>query len=485
MKKLLQDRKTLYLVLCIAVVSVFTLSIAYAAMSTVLEIHGNSEIVASSWDIYFANPVVKEGSAYGELPIPDIGFDKDVVYFSVELDKPGDFYEFSVDVVNDGTIDAMIDSVVITPELTSEQAKYIKYEITYQNGESINTKQTLKKGTATPIKLRIEYRKDISASDLPTTSTKLDFRMLFVYVQSDGTGSEIIDNGVYNPVRVVSGDGTQVGNEICIKNECFYVISSTDSSITMLSKYNLHVGNSVDEDWNVTPLASPTGIQDKTAKGYDWPNENSVKVFPFVGTTTFSNTDSTYSGSIVEGYVNSYNSYLITQGVTPIEVRLITKDELINLGCVVSDYCSSETPKWIYSTTYWTMTSWTKGEVYALWNDSVLNHMDETIDDIFGIRPVIVISKTLLNIAYNSSEVKELIEFTIDGVTYQAEEGMTWGEWIDSEYNSDGFTFNEYGFVSSDGWHLLSQCVESSNLISKNTSYTVNSGDMVCDSDDW
>ena len=42
MKKLLQDRKTLYLVLAIVMVSVFTLSIAYAAMSAVLEIHGNS-----------------------------------------------------------------------------------------------------------------------------------------------------------------------------------------------------------------------------------------------------------------------------------------------------------------------------------------------------------------------------------------------------------------------------------------------------------
>lgn len=28
-----------------------------------------------------------------------------------------------------------------------------------------------------------------------------------------------------------------------------------------------------------------------------------------------------------------------------------------------------------------------------------------------------------------------LITFTIDGTEYQAEEGMTWGEWVDSEYN--------------------------------------------------
>ena len=31
-----------------------------------------------------------------------------------------------------------------------------------------------------------------------------------------------------------------------------------------------------------------------------------------------------------------------------------------------------------------------------------------------------------------------LISFTIDGTQYQAEEGMTWGEWVDSEYNVNG-----------------------------------------------
>lgn len=28
-----------------------------------------------------------------------------------------------------------------------------------------------------------------------------------------------------------------------------------------------------------------------------------------------------------------------------------------------------------------------------------------------------------------------LITFTINNTEYQAEEGMTWGEWVDSEYN--------------------------------------------------
>ena len=52
--------------------------------------------------------------------------------------------------------------------------KFLKYEITYQNGESITTKQTLAYGTTMPIKVRIEYRKDLIASDLPTGQVVLD-----------------------------------------------------------------------------------------------------------------------------------------------------------------------------------------------------------------------------------------------------------------------------------------------------------------------
>jgi len=35
---------------------------------------------------------------------------------------------------------------------------------------------------------------------------------------------------------------------------------------------------------------------------------------------------------------------------------------------------------------------------------------------------------------------KELITFTIEGTEYQAEEGMTWGEWVESSYNTAGYS---------------------------------------------
>ena len=46
-----------------------------------------------------------------------------------------------------------------------------------------------------------------------------------------------------------------------------------------------------------------------------------------------------------------------------------------------------------------------------------------------------------------------LIIFTVYGVEYQAEEGMTWEEWVNSEYN-----FNGGFFIDSDnsiGYHEM------------------------------
>lgn len=37
----------------------------------------------------------------------------------------------------------------------------------------------------------------------------------------------------------------------------------------------------------------------------------------------------------------------------------------------------------------------------------------------------------------SGGEVK-LISFTINDIQYQAQEGMTWGEWVSSQYNTNG-----------------------------------------------
>lgn len=54
--------------------------------------------------------------------------------------------------------------------------------------------------------------------------------------------------------------------------------------------------------------------------------------------------------------------------------------------------------------------------------------------------------------------IVNLISFTIDGTSYQAEDGMTWSEWVGSDYNTGGAFTSDYDvflgvmtFVSTDG----------------------------------
>ena len=50
-----------------------------------------------------------------------------------------------------------------------------------------------------------------------------------------------------------------------------------------------------------------------------------------------------------------------------------------------------------------------------------------------------------------------LITFTIDGTEYQAEEGMTFGEWVDSEYNTAGFIATSSEIRNAAGKSVLNE----------------------------
>ena len=382
----IKDRKVLTLGLCLILVCVFTLTIAYAALSAVLTISGNARVSAADWDIYLANPKVTNGSA--TTIVPSIKTSS-TVEFSTTLSMPGDFYEFTIDVVNGGSIDAMIENVVKTPELTTDQAKFLKYEITYQNGESITNKQLLAKDTTMPIKVRIEYRKDLVASDLPTGQVVLDLALTLEYTQSDGTASAVTNNGVYKPVSA-NGSLDAIGTIVTIGDQQFYTIGTEGDNVKLLSMYNLYVGGVYNSGWTAYGDEA-TGKQDSTMLGYV--SGQSIRN----GTTAFSNTNSTYAGSIVEGYVNNYKTILEKDyGVDVVEARLISYDELTDsetFACVEYDFCSSKYP-WIYSTSYWSGSASDTGDVWIVFSNGRFKYSSYGNDDSFGVRPVIIISKS-------------------------------------------------------------------------------------------
>ena len=284
-------------------VCVFSLTMVYAALSVTLNITGTTEVVASNWDIHLDNVKVTSGSVSGVDPTITNGT---TATFSTTLTTPGDFYEFTIDVVNDGSIDAMIDGITKTPTLTETQAKYLNYIIEYQNGESINTKQLVEKESFVRLKVRVEFRKDITASDLPTTSETLNLAFTVNYVQNDGTEESVTDNGlmaveyVFLPSDYDAKMGTTTATDSSVVIPESFIYNGTLYKVTTIGP-NAFRGN--------TALTSVTIYANLTAIGNRaFANTNISEVY-YYGTTVPSCTDTVFSSTMNLYSVNVTHSY--------------------------------------------------------------------------------------------------------------------------------------------------------------------------------
>ena len=119
-----KERRTKALVLSALVVVVATVSIAFAAMSRTLSINGIGKMDTASWNVYFANLSDAIADGAKEEGKPNINTnDKGIIEnINVKLFNPGDEISYTVDIVNDGTIDAEI-TMIKDIELTDVQKK--------------------------------------------------------------------------------------------------------------------------------------------------------------------------------------------------------------------------------------------------------------------------------------------------------------------------------------------------------------------------
>ncbi len=179
-------RSFLFLFLFLFLVS-FT--IGYAFLTQTLSIEGSSTLVGATWDIHFDNLVVTTGSvtATTEATITT----PTSVTFSAQLENPGDFYEFNVDVVNEGTMNAMIDSIQVLPILTAEQQEYLEYQITYSDGSPILVYQRLNAGTQESLKVRFGYKAGLDSSLYPIEDQELTINFEVVYVQENDDAIDV------------------------------------------------------------------------------------------------------------------------------------------------------------------------------------------------------------------------------------------------------------------------------------------------------
>ena len=159
-----------------------SLSIGYAIISSNLELNGNAKIANMAWQVYFDNVKVTDGST--GLSVPTLSADKTSVSFTTSFTKPTDYYDFTLDLINAGTIAAKVDSVVLSG-LTAEQDVYANYRVTYVGGGEISAGDTLNPGETREIRVRLEMDPDVDGSLLPSTDATLALSARINFVQGE------------------------------------------------------------------------------------------------------------------------------------------------------------------------------------------------------------------------------------------------------------------------------------------------------------
>ena len=184
-------KKTTVFVTLLIVIACLT--VGYALLSTTLNINGTGILSGNTWDIHWANVQVNSESTQSNTQEAIISSSTQVV-FNINLNEPGDFYEFTVDAVNEGTIDGMIDVISTnvyqsngTTPATLPSA--ITYSITYDDDTPLEQYQLLSADSYETYKIRVEYKRDIENSELITTNQTYVMKVSVTYKQADENAS--------------------------------------------------------------------------------------------------------------------------------------------------------------------------------------------------------------------------------------------------------------------------------------------------------
>ena len=193
-----QKKKSMYVVL---VALVLMISIGYAALSANLRINGTSRINAFTWDVHFENAQATENSTVipTVAPTAPAASKLQTVSYDVTFDTPGQVYEFTIDVVNGGSIDAMIDTFTSTIKIgdgeetailadKSNLPSYLDYDVTYDDDTAIANNHLLAHNASETIKVKLTFKRNITTEQLAEAANKvINLNVGLNYKQADGT----------------------------------------------------------------------------------------------------------------------------------------------------------------------------------------------------------------------------------------------------------------------------------------------------------
>ena len=389
-----KERRTKALVIVVMLIVVAGLTVAFASLSSVLNIKGTAYLDAAKWGIRFENlssPTrVGKATTTGTAKIEETKA-AEITDMNVSLSIPGDKIVYTVDLVNKGTINAKIDNIEKT-QLTSEQQRYLTFKVTDPNGYEIKQGDILEKGETKKITITIEFIKDLTKEDLPTSTSTISLSYKLNFVQTDEKVTSVSQGNNFKTYSV--------GDEFCLENECFYVIKDNGTTVDAFAKQNVNTKTNR-QDKNAKNLAFATPDETKRRLNctadfgcyYGYWTDSEGKLLSKYGTdypvNVYDNNSNLYTPT------QNYKTYLKNElGKASVDARLITYEELINLGC--KRYTCKNAPSWVYSINYWTASAYDNYNVWLVRSDGYFGKFYFDYYGNYNLRPVITINKSEL-----------------------------------------------------------------------------------------
>ena len=165
--------------------SLVFIGVGYAVISSNLKLNGSMTLNKITWDVHFEN--------FEELYDNTVSYTKTLsnnttLTYNVNLNKPGDIFEFTIDVVNNGNIDAMLSNIG-SNGLTSAQQQVMDYSLKYLDGTTPTVKDSLKVGEVETFVVSVKTKANITNSQLNAADTNLTLTFSPTYAQDDNTST--------------------------------------------------------------------------------------------------------------------------------------------------------------------------------------------------------------------------------------------------------------------------------------------------------
>jgi len=190
-----KNRNMWLAIIMIGLVAIVGTSVAFASLSTQLNITGTGEVNPANWSIKFQNlssPTIVGGATVVTAPTLS---DTTVGTFHVKLTAPGDSVTYTFDVTNNGDLDAEIGTFTKAAiptctgtgtSATADEAlvcNNLVYTLTYTTGgTAVGVGDTLTHGQTKNLTLKIEYPSTVAS--LPAnTVTISNLAITIIYNQ--------------------------------------------------------------------------------------------------------------------------------------------------------------------------------------------------------------------------------------------------------------------------------------------------------------